>query len=129
MAGMLPDLQAAAGAARVVAYTDLRRFIEILSVEACADGFPATAVGGHADVAETSMVLANRPALVHMDRAQAGLAEDFETTLRVIFDKGLKAMSPIGVLGDPQGASAELGERILAALVNEIVTTFNASWR
>jgi len=41
---------------------------------------------------------------------------------------GLAAVSPNGVLGDPRGASAEEGERIVAALVEDLSNAVR-SWR
>lgn len=128
MANMLADLHAAAGAAQVAAYTDLRRFAEIAFNEAVAAGFAPEAIGGHADVAETSVLLALRPDLVKMDQAEPGYRARFEDTIGVVFERGLKAMSPIGVLGDPVGATAALGQRILVRLSEEIAASFKAAW-
>lgn len=68
----------------------------------------------HADEVETSMVLAIEPAAVQMERAQAEYPE---------FPPGygsrpipLREISQSGVFGDPRQASAEKGERILAAI-------------
>jgi creatinine amidohydrolase len=38
---------------------------------------------------------------------------------------GVAAVSPNGVLGDPAGASAEEGERLLASMTEALVAAFN----
>ncbi|HTW98660.1 MAG TPA: creatininase family protein [Acidimicrobiales bacterium] len=72
----------------------------------------------HADVAETSILLALTPDLVRMDRAEAGFVDEvpFDQLLRA----GLASVTPNGVLGDPAGASAELGELCLARTVDAL---------
>jgi len=67
--------------------------------------------GGHADEAETSVMLALDPRAVRMDRlAKAG---DFAES---------------GATGDPTRASAFKGERLLAARVDDLVARLTALW-
>ena len=70
--------------------------------------------GPHADLSETSEVLAVRPELVRMDKAEAGRTEP--APLPEVLEKGLRALTPNGVLGDPRGASPEIGEAVIEAL-------------
>ncbi|MCE0767009.1 creatininase family protein [Pseudonocardia kujensis] len=76
-------------------------------------------VGGHADVAETSIMLAIRPGSVRRDRAATGFtgAMDDEMLQRV-FTSGVEAISANGVLGDPHGMSPELGLACLDAVAD-----------
>jgi len=77
---------------------------------ACAPGGDA-----HAGRTETSLVLALDPALVRPERP-AGNAAPIADLLPALRAGGVAAVSPNGVLGDPAGASAQEGERLLAAM-------------
>jgi len=69
----------------------------------------------HADASETAEMLALHPELVHMQHAERGFVG--EVGLHDLQDRGLKAISGNGVLGDPVGATSEMGEAVLDALV------------
>jgi creatinine amidohydrolase len=79
-----------------------------------AEAFPDT-TPGHADATETSMVLAICPDVVRLDRAaHSPDAPSPGFLTRQIFLE----QYPHGVIGgDPRQASAEIGERVLAAAV------------
>jgi mycofactocin precursor peptide peptidase len=70
----------------------------------------------HAGRTETSLVLALDPALVRPGRS-AGNTAPIGELMPALRAGGIAAVSPSGVLGDPAGASAEEGERLLAGLV------------
>jgi creatinine amidohydrolase len=72
-----------------------------------------TADGGdiHANRAETSMVLAIAPHLVHRDRMVD--ADDEDRTADLVFRYTAPSLSTNGVTGRPSQASAELGEKLL----------------
>ncbi|MGY2082287.1 creatininase family protein [Blastococcus sp. SYSU DS0539] len=72
-----------------------------------------TADGGdiHANRAETSMVLAIAPHLVHRDRMAD--ADDEDRTADLVFRYTAPSLSTNGVTGRPSEASAELGEELL----------------
>lgn len=70
--------------------------------------------GPHAEVMETAMMLHLHPELVHMERAEAGFTG--ESTLDDVLSKGMRAITPNGVLGDPVGATAEMGAAVLDAI-------------
>jgi creatinine amidohydrolase len=81
---------------------------------------PRGRAGVHAGYAETAMMLAAEPELVHMDRAEPGRCdEDFYRPENLAasqmesFLHGVQSQSPNGILGDPVGANAEEGERLL----------------
>ena len=80
--------------------------------------FPCGVAGGdaHAGRTETSLVLHVEPAAVREALAAAGDTTpigDLRPRLRA---QGVRAVSPDGVLGDPAGASAAEGARLLADL-------------
>jgi creatinine amidohydrolase len=71
--------------------------------------------GPHAEVLETSMMLHLHPELVHMERAEPGFTG--ESTLEDVLTRGMRALTPNGVIGDPVGATAEMGAAVLEAVV------------
>lgn len=79
-------------------------------------------VGGHADVAETSVMLVLHPEKVRPDRAAAGyLGRVDEDFLQRAFVEGIDAVSPNGILGDPAGSSKAIGHAALDAVTDLIV--------
>ena len=108
----------------VAAYTDLAGMIAAWEEIVVAVGGPAGHVGGHADIAESSMVLALRPELVSQDRAAAGYTGDPQAVLGTIFESGFAAVTENGVLGDPAGMTRELGEALLERMAERIALSF-----
>jgi mycofactocin system creatininase family protein len=70
----------------------------------------------HAGRFETSAMLALAPELVRLDLAAPGDRRPLAQIMPRLRADGVRAVSSSGVLGDPAGASAREGERILAAL-------------
>jgi creatinine amidohydrolase len=88
--------------------------------------FPSVAGGdAHAGVTETSLVLALAPEVVRRDRVAMGDIRPLAELLPRLRAEGLRAIAPSGVLGDPTGASAEEGRRLLAALTDDLVEAFD----
>lgn len=81
--------------------------------------------GGHADAIETSLVMAIRPDVVRLDRAEYSPGSPYPDFLtRRVFQEHF----PHGVIGaDPRRASAGAGERILTAAV-EVYERVLQSW-
>lgn len=77
----------------------------------------------HAGHAETSLLLALRPDLVRIGDALTGPTPPLPELVR----RGVRDLSPSGVLGDPTGASAEAGVRMLAALVDQLVAAIGTT--
>lgn len=75
----------------------------------------------HANRAETSLMLAIAPELVHLDRAAT--AADPDRTGDLVFRYTAPALSTNGVTGDPSLADLALGERLLGLAVDALVTT------
>jgi creatinine amidohydrolase len=115
LADMLPRLRLAAAPAAVAAYTDLLGYVAAWTEQVAASGESIAKVGGHADLPESSAVLALRPDLVHVERAEQGYMGGLRSALPVIFKDGMQALTPNGVLGDPRGLNPELGRRCLEA--------------
>jgi creatinine amidohydrolase len=86
---------------------------------------------GHADFVETSMYLAVDGDSVNMDYAEQGpTAEGIKgrlpTGVPLVVSQYWSAITPHGVLGDPRGASAEAGQRLLDAAVTGLVELIRA---
>jgi mycofactocin system creatininase family protein len=83
----------------------------------------------HAGRTETSLLLALDPGLVRLDAAQPGDVRPLAAVMGELRRDGVAAVSPNGVLGDPAGAGAGEGERLLAALAADLVAAVEAGWR
>jgi creatinine amidohydrolase len=91
--------------------------------------WPVVAGGdAHAGRIETSLVLAVAPDEVDAHRMAPGRTEPFEELWPALRAAGVAAVSPNGVLGDPRGASAAEGERLLSDLVRSCSEAI-ARWR
>ena len=122
---MLDDLQRAVSpGCTVLAYTDLMGFLEVWK-RVVGEAGMGERVGGHADVAEGSEMLAIRPELVRTERAESGYTgETSPELLDRIFREGLQSVTENGILGDARGLSSELGERCLAEGADVIAASF-----
>ncbi|HEX3565105.1 MAG TPA: mycofactocin biosynthesis peptidyl-dipeptidase MftE [Acidimicrobiales bacterium] len=74
----------------------------------------------HAGRVETSVMLAVAPDRVALDRATPGNTQSLAELLPVLSTSGTRAVSENGVLGDPTGASANEGRRLLDAAIDEL---------
>ena len=81
----------------------------------------------HAGRTETSVQLALRPDRVRAGEAAAGNTAELRTLMPALRRHGVRAASPNGVLGDPAGASAAEGRRLLAAAGDELAAAV-AAW-
>ncbi len=92
-------------------------------------GWMASVPGGdaHAGRTETSLMLALRPALVRRSRARPGDPRPLGELMPRLRAVGVAGVSASGVLGDPSGAGAAEGERLLAALLDDLLRSV-ARW-
>jgi creatinine amidohydrolase len=74
----------------------------------------------HAGRSETSIMLALAPQAVLLDAAAAGNRLPIADLMPTLRSHGVRAVSPNGVLGDPCGASAAEGDRLLAELTETL---------
>jgi creatinine amidohydrolase len=92
-----------------------------------AEGHPVAAWsprwGGdlHAGRTETSLMLAIAPERVAIERAEPGDRRPMATLWPLLARSGVASVSRNGVLGDPTGASAEEGLRLLDQAADELV--------
>ncbi|MFG2969474.1 mycofactocin biosynthesis peptidyl-dipeptidase MftE [Streptomyces sp. NPDC048288] len=80
----------------------------------------------HAGRTETSLLLHLAPGRVRLDAAVAGDTRPLAALLPELTARGVRAVSPSGVLGDPAGASAAEGRRATAAMVATTVRRVTA---
>jgi mycofactocin precursor peptide peptidase len=82
----------------------------------------------HAGRAETAMQLALRGEVVRMERAVVGDTRPLAEILPALRAGGVRAVTATGVLGDPVGATAGEGRRLLASLTTDLLAQV-AAWR
>ncbi|MBS1847858.1 MAG: creatininase family protein, partial [Actinobacteria bacterium] len=75
----------------------------------------------HAGRTETSLMCAIDASVVRFDRAASGRTEPLADLLDDLRARGVRAVAPNGVLGDPRGASCDEGEMMLEGLVAALV--------
>jgi mycofactocin system creatininase family protein len=84
--------------------------------------WPRLAGDAHAGRTETSLMLALAPGRVR-DERQGGNVAPLPELIEDLRDRGVRAVSPNGVLGDPSGASAVEGRALLARAVEDLAAT------
>jgi creatinine amidohydrolase len=128
LAAMLDRLNAAvAPEARVLLFADLLGFVQLWQQTVEAETGLGARVGGHADIAETSEMLAVRPELVHTDRAAVGYTEPVNAErLERLIREGFRTATPNGIIGDARGADAATGEACIAAAADAIAEALRA---
>jgi mycofactocin system creatininase family protein len=91
---------------------------------------PCAVTGGdlHAGRTETSILLALDPSAVRMAAAAPGATAPLDDLLPAMRTGGVAAVSPNGVLGDPTGANAAEGKRLLAEMTGALRIRL-ARWR
>jgi mycofactocin precursor peptide peptidase len=92
------------------------------------DVFHARAVSGdaHAGHTETSLMLHLDPDVVRLDLAEAGETSPVGELIDRLRRDGVRPVSPNGVLGNPRGATAEDGRRLLAELTDGCAAALDA---
>lgn len=109
----------------VDAFVDWGRYREPIYGVGATAGLTPRLMGSHAGHYETSLMLRMRPELVRLAEAVAGyLAEPAEAGARLRAE-GMHNVSPVGVIGDPRTATAQLGDRYFEAMAGAMVAHFN----
>ncbi len=106
---------------KLIAFTDLKGFMDEVFRVGKTLGLTPEQVGAHSGEFETSLMLTVCPERVAMDAAQPGYVGDLLSIARLVYEKGFRAASENGVLGDPSKASAANGEVYLEALTDLLV--------
>jgi mycofactocin precursor peptide peptidase len=82
----------------------------------------------HAGRTETSLMLAIAPQSVRRGAIEPGRTDPVGELWPELRRRGVRAVSPNGVLGDPTSASAEEGHRILDDLGRSLVAALESWW-
>jgi mycofactocin precursor peptide peptidase len=80
----------------------------------------------HAGFTETSVMLYLAPHLVREFGTVAGDTRPLAALMPDLIARGVRAISPSGVLGDPAGASGEKGREIVRAVVSSVARRIGA---
>jgi creatinine amidohydrolase len=129
IADALDDLNKAVGpASHVSAFTDLVAIVKVWRQIIDSLSGLGERVGGHADIAESSVMLCLHPQLVQQDLAEAGFqAELTEDLVKRIMQDGMSSVTPNGILGDARGMSEEIGTKCLIATADLMAEHFAAN--
>jgi creatinine amidohydrolase len=98
--------------------------VDLLRAEGRAVSWAACAVAGsdaHAGLTETSLLLHLAPEAVRVDLLEPGDVRPITELMPALRSEGVRAVAANGVLGDPTGASAEEGRRVLGVMVDRVV--------
>ncbi len=124
-------LNAATGSeCSVEAYADLMEVIDVWRGVAEEEVGLGEHVGGHADLAETSIMLTLHGHLVRQDLAERGYMASLEERPELVermIREGFKSVTPNGILGDARGATAELGEKMIGGLADRMAAHFRGN--
>jgi creatinine amidohydrolase len=112
---------------RVIVFADLIGLVSAWKdVVEQAGGRPED-VGGHADVAESSVYEYLRPGRVRADEAARGyLGPVDDAFLERLFTGGVRSLSDNGVLGDARGFSGEIGRQCVERVADMVTAHFRA---
>jgi creatinine amidohydrolase len=125
---MLPRAREAVGpSTQVFAYTDHEAWLlEWRSAVERVGGDPEC-VGGHADIAETSLMIHLHPESVRHEKVVAGHIGLMTTEqLNLMWKSGIASITPNGVLGDARGSTREIGESCLNGIAKLLASKFKA---
>ncbi|MFW9924358.1 MAG: creatininase family protein [Candidatus Thorarchaeota archaeon] len=115
-------LQAKYSQTKIIGFTDLFKFLEILQTASSKKGISTEEAGAHAGENETSLILALNENLVQKNRIAPGYMGPFgENESVIIFKEGMKKLTENGILGDPSKASLEKGQFYLELLTDDII--------
>ncbi len=109
----------------------VRRAVSILTAEQrrVLSWWPHVSGGdAHAGHMETSMMLALAPELVRRNSVEVGRTEPISELIGEIRAGGIRAVSPNGVLGNPDGATAGHGRSLITRLTIELVAAVDEWW-
>jgi len=112
---------------RVIVFADLHGLIEVWRKAVAEAGGDPGSVGGHADVAESSVYSYLRPGEVRADQLRRGYTGPVDdAVLQRLFTGGIHALSDTGVMGDPHGFSGAIGEVCVQRVADMIAAHFTA---
>ena len=110
---------------QVIVYADLLGLVDIWRAAVTDAGGEADRVGGHADIAESSVYAYLRPGQVRTERLVRGYTGPVDDAfLERMFTGGVLAISDTGVMGDPHGLSTAIGELCVQRVADVLAAHF-----
>ena len=107
----------------IFSFSDADAYIKALTDTSKKLGIDLAEAGSHSGLSETAMILACQPELVDLKNAEPGFMGDAYAMGEKLNREGTHSISPIGVLGDPRGATAEAGHEYLDSLASLLTGT------
>jgi creatinine amidohydrolase len=111
----------------VVTLVNLDDFLEAFLAPLDEFGIVQDVTAIHADIIETSTMLAFNPQLVNMDRAAKGFMGKYDSVALLVEglkDGGLRRLSENGILGDAREATAEIGRRAAESVIDYLYQAY-----
>lgn len=107
---------------KIIGFTDLQGLINALGEFSGEYGISEFESGAHAGESETSIILTLAGSLVRKTRYAPGYVGPLgDKEMKIIFEKGMPALSEKGILGDPTTATAEKGDVYLEKMTDYII--------
>lgn len=104
---------------KIVGYTDLKGFMDVLIKLSEEFGVTKEEAGAHAGESETSLILFLERNLVAKKRFTPGyLGSLGEREINIILERGMPSLSQNGILGDPMKATSKKGKIYLEKAAN-----------
>jgi creatinine amidohydrolase len=118
----IKEIQSKYPTIKVIEYADLMSFWKSLWKIAQRYDISREEAGGHAGEIETSQMLSTAESQVMKDRLEPGyIGAVSSDTYKILFEKGISALSKIGVIGDPTQAEINRGRIYMEKLVDYFV--------
>jgi creatinine amidohydrolase len=115
---------------QVIVFSDLLGLVEVWRSAVEDGGGCPDDVGGHADVAESSVYSYLRPGDVRTDQLERGFGGRVDdAVLERLFTGGIKALSDTGVMGDPHGFSSAIGAACVQRVADMLAGHFTERMR
>jgi len=129
LAAMLGRLnEAVSPDARAHVFTNLDEQIAIWTRVVEEEAGLGDRVGGHADIAESSIMMVLHPGAVRESEPMTGYIGPLTPDLlKRVFSEGIGAVTPNGILGDARGMSEAIGLRCIAATADAMAEYFRAA--
>jgi creatinine amidohydrolase len=117
----IEELQSKYQDIKIIGYTNILKFVMYEWQIAEEFGISNEEAGAHAGEVETSQVLALAENQVRKERFKPGYVGGYNTeTDKLIYEKGVSAVSETGVLGDPTHSDIEKGKIYLEKLAENL---------
>jgi creatinine amidohydrolase/Fe(II)-dependent formamide hydrolase-like protein/fructoselysine-6-P-deglycase FrlB-like protein len=124
LAGAVDALRARAAPAKLTVVHGIDAIGQLWQDESAKAGAPPGAAGHHAGEFETSIIAALRPDAIRWSELRKGISGDVVEPQH-LFYPSLRNHAPEGVVGDPSAASADRGERYLAAWTSFLIARYH----